>query len=52
MTLDGNVNEHELSFRVLRAELSACVPTYEEAPADTVDSSVIYVGKITFLDKS
>ncbi|KYN29769.1 Inactivation-no-after-potential D protein, partial [Trachymyrmex cornetzi] len=33
--------------RVLRAELSACVPTYEEAPADTVDSSVIYVDKIT-----
>lgn len=31
---------YELSFRVLRAELSACVP-YEEAPADTVDSSVI-----------
>lgn len=35
-----------LSFRVLRAEFSACVPTCEEAPADTVDSSVIYINKI------
>ncbi|KYM97224.1 Multiple PDZ domain protein [Cyphomyrmex costatus] len=33
--------------RVLRAELSTCVQTYEEAPADTVDSSVIYIDKIT-----